>query len=158
MLDIDVKMSGIDAVNAALRDAQPAVRKATVPVMEMAARSIAAAAQSFADPSTPRNLWRGKHGRALSPKYNAKQKGPYWYCVETPGGAIGKAEAMAEFSRLAVTSQGAALVSALNSRYGGTGGRILWQTADRMAADVMSSFQRAIEAAASEIEEKMGGA
>lgn len=162
MIDIDVKVGGLDAVNAALRGAQPSVREATVPVMEMAATSIAGKARGIADPSSPHNLWRGSKGRVLSPKYNVKQKGPYWFRVETPGGNVGKSEAIAEFARLAVTSQGGALVRALNSQYGrpggSGGGRILWQAADDMNAGIYAAMAHAVEAAAAEIQAKAGEA
>lgn len=162
MLDVDVKIGGIDAVTAALRDVQPAVRKKTMPVIEAAATSIAGRARQAADPSSPHNLWRGSRGRKISPKYNVTKKGPYWYRVETPSGAIGKAEALAEFARLAVTPRGAALVSALTSKYGRAGGsgggRILWKAADDISAEIMSSVQRAVEAAAADVETKAGDA
>ncbi|WP_225749214.1 hypothetical protein [Paraeggerthella sp. Marseille-Q4926] len=162
MLDVDVKIGGIDAVSAALRGAQPEVRRATVPVMEMAARSIASRATSIANPSSPHNLWRGSRGASLRPRYAADRRGPYWFRVETPGGNVGKAEAIAEFSRLAVTPQGGALVSALTSAHGRPGGagngRILWRAADGMSDDVYSSVRRAVDAAAASIEGKMGGA
>lgn len=162
MIDVSTNLNGIDAVSAALRGAQPEVRKATVPVMEMAATSIAARARSSADPSSPRGLWSAGRGRRLSPKYGVKRRGPYWFRVETPGGAAGKAETMAEFARLAVTPQGAALVRALDSKYGrhggSGGGRILWQSADDMSADILSSLESAVAAAAVEIESQAGGA
>lgn len=162
MLDVDVKLGGIDAVSAALRDVQPTVRKKTVPILEMAATSIAARARRGADPSSPHNLWKGSHGCKLSPKYNVKQKGPYWYRVETPTGAVGKAEAIAEFARLAVTPNGASLISALNSKYGrpggSGGGRILWRAADDLSADILSSVTQAVDAASSEIESEAGEA
>lgn len=162
MIDIDVKVGGLDAVNAALRGAQPSVREATVPVMEMAATSIAGKARGIADPSSPHNLWRGSKGRAISPKYNVKQKGPYWFRVETPGGKVGKVEALAEFMSAGRSPQGNALVSALNSKYGRTGGsgggRILWKAADELSPSIYSSMERAVAAAAAEIQAKAGEA
>lgn len=162
MIDIDVKVGGLDAVSSALRGAQPAVREATVPVMEMAALSIAGKARSTADPSSPHNLFRGSKGRLLSPRYNARQKGPYWFCVETPGGQVGKIETMAEFMSTSRSLQGAALISALNSKYGRSGGsgggRILWQAADELSPSIYSSMERAVAAAADEIQAKAGEA
>lgn len=153
---------GLDAVNAALYYVKPAIREKTVPVMEMAATSIAARAQGAADPYSPHGLWTGCGGRRLSPRYRAHKKGPYWYRVAGAGGEVGTAEAMAEFARRPVTPQGAALVSALNAKYGrpggSGGGRILWQAADGMSDDIASSFKRAVEAAAAEVQSRAGGA
>lgn len=161
MLDVDIDITGTDSVVAALRGAQPEVRAATVPIMEMSAISIAAKAKASVNTSRTHGLWSGKRGRTLSPKYTVKAKGPYWYRIETPTGATGKALALAEFAGVAVTPQGAALIRSLSSVYGrgggSGGGRILWQAKDDLDASLYAAMQRAVEAAAAEIERKATG-
>ena len=53
-------------------------------------------------------------------------------------------------------------MSALNSKYGriggSGGGRILWQAADELSPSIYSSMERAVAAAAAEIQAKAGEA
>lgn len=159
MLDMEVKMDGMDRVGAALRDVQPELRHATAPVIKQAAADIAEGAASRASVLSPSGLWRGKGGKALTPRYSVKEKGPYYYKVQTPGTPAGRAEAVSEFARRAVTPQGAAMVRALDAAYGGTGGgRILWSAGDELADGIRDRIRDAVDKAAKGIEQEMGGA
>ena len=94
--------------------------------------------------------------------YRVKRRGEYLFGVQTPGTAAGRAEAVSEFARMAVTSQGAALVRQLDALYGrpggSGGGRILWAAADELADSIVSDIDAATAAAAAEIEREMGEA
>ena len=161
-LDFSVELTGADKVSAALLRAKPILKENTVPVMEAAAQTIASGAASRAS-RHPSGLWRtGRSGRLASPKYRVRKRGEYLFGVETPGGAAGRAEAMSEFARLAVTPQGAALVRQLDALYGrpggSGGGRILWAAADELADSIVSDIEAATAEAAAEIEREMGEA
>ena len=166
-LDFDIQLDGTDRVAAALHDAKPTLKEHTVPIMEQAASTIARAAM-FRAQQSPTGLWakwsRASHeyGRPASPTYRDKRRGPYWFRVETPGTAAGRAEAISEFARLATRPQGAALVQTLNSLYGrpggSGGGRILWAAADEQADKIVSDIERATQEAADHIERNMGAA
>lgn len=166
-LDVDVRLDGTDRVAQALRDAQPKLKERTVPVMQRAAADIARNAM-FRARQEPEGLWsrwsRARRGylSPASPTYRDKKKGEYWFRVETPGTAAGRAEAVSEFARLAVKPQGAALVRTLDSLYGrpggSGGGRILWAAADDAADRIVSDIGRAAEQAAADIEREMGEA
>ena len=157
--DLDIKLDGVERVSMALHNAQPTLKADTVPVMQAAAEKIARGAESRAT-QHPSGLWRTSRGRLVSPKYNAKKVGEYWFRVETPGTNAGRAEAISEFARLSVTSQGAAMVRALDSAYGrgggGGNGRILWATADDLADGIVDEIQAATDTAAKHIEKQMG--
>ena len=173
---LEVELDGVDAVNAALSKVQPHLREATVPVMESIAREIAAGAEGRLDRGHPSNLFRRTGGRAGRPangrrarrhgvlpgSYRVHQAGPYMFRVRSMSGASGKAQALSEWARLAVTGQGAALVRALDSVYGRAGGsgngRVLWAVADEVAAGAPARVQAAVDAAAAKIQSDMGGA
>lgn len=158
---MNIGLKGADKVSRALSNAQKTLRKNTVPIIEEAAQKVASGAMARAV-QHPSGLWRGKNGRTLTPSYRVKKGGEYLYRVETPGSQVGKAEAMSEFARLAVTNSGAAMVRALDSAYGRGGGsgngRILWATYDDMAGQIVADVQAATEKAAAEIEKNMGDA
>lgn len=157
--DLDMKLDGVDRVSLALRNAQRTLKGDTVPVMEAAAERIASGATSRAV-QHPSGLWRTPRGRTVSPRYNVRKAGEYWFRVETPGSNAGRAEAVSEFARLAVTPQGAAMIRALDSAYGRGGGsgngRILWATADDIADSIIDEIQAATDVAAKHIEKNMG--
>lgn len=159
--DLTIDMSGADKVAVALSNAQKTLGENTRPVMQKAAETIAGGAASRAV-QHPSGLWRGRNGRSLSPKYNTKAKGAYLYKVETPGTDAGRAEAISEFARLAVTPQGASMIRALDNAYGrgggSGGGRILWASADEIADGIISDIEAATDKAAKEIEKQMGEA
>lgn len=161
-LDFNVELTGADKVSAALLHAQPILKENTVPVMQAAAEAIAQGAASRAR-QHPSGLWKtGRSGRTASPSYRVRKRGEYLFGVQTPGTAAGRAEAISEFARLAVTSQGAALVRQLDALYGrpggSGGGRILWAAADELADSIVSDIDAATAAAAAEIEREMGEA
>lgn len=152
----DVELTGSEAVLAALSGAQTAVRDVTVPVMQTYANRIA----SYATADTlmsPTGLWR----RAGQPNFNVKKPGPYWYRVETPGGAIGKAEAISEWAKVATTLQGAAMIKQLNRLYnrpgGSGGGRVLWKTYDELDDELAAAITAAVAVAGRAIEEGFDG-
>ena len=159
--DLDMKLDGVERVSMALNGAQRTLKADTVPVMQAAAERIATGAMSRAR-QHPSGLWRTSRGRLVSPKYNTKKVGEYWFRVETPSGDAGRAEAISEFARLAVTNQGAAMVRALDSTYGRGGGsgngRILWAAADDLADSIVDEIQAATDVAAKHIEKNMGSA
>ena len=155
----DIDIDGTDRVYAALRDVQPALREKTVPVMEKWAKQIAEGARGRAVPH-PSGLWSRGRGQSLSPDYRERKRGGYLFTVETPGTAAGKAEAMSEFSRLAVTAQGAAMVRALDAAYGrgggAGGGRILWAEYDDDEDALIADINEAVDEAAGKIDKEMG--
>ena len=155
----DIELEGTDRVYAALRDVQPSVREKTVPVMEKWAERIAEGARGRAVPH-PSGLWSSGRGQSLSPDYREKKRGSYLFSVETPGAAAGKAEAISEFARLAVTDRGAAMVRALDAAYGrgggAGGGRILWAEYDDDEDALIADIDEAVDAAAGKIDEEMG--
>ena len=152
---LDMRLEGVDKVSMALRNAQPTLKKDTVPVMRAVADAVAAGAAGRAV-QHPSGLWRSGRGRTLSPKYQVRKRGEYWFSVQS-GNAP---EAISEFARLAVTSQGAAMVRALDNAYGRGGGsgngRILWATMDDMADSLVDQIQAATDVAAKDIERQMG--
>lgn len=147
-----VEAEGTDLVIAALQDLQPTLAEKTVPVMQQAATMVAAEAEHRASARHVHKLWRssGSHGRSIMPKYDVRHPGAYLFKVQTPGGAAGRAEAIAEFASSGITPQGGALVRNLNAAYGGTG-RILWKAYDALAPQLQSDFESAVDAAAAEI-------
>ena len=153
-----VEVDGLDRVNAALRRVQPNLRDATIPVMENAAREIAAGAQVRVT-GHPSGLWKSDSGRSLTPSYRTARKGTYLFKVKTPGTQAGRAEAMSEFARLAVTKTGAAMVRALTASYGrpggSGGGRILWAEADEVSEGLMAQIESAVARAAERTEGEM---
>ena len=155
----DIELEGTDRVYAALRDVQPSVREKTVPVMEKWAERIAEGARGRAVPH-PSGLWSSGRGQSLAPDYREKKRGSYLFSVETPGTAAGKAEAISEFARLAVTDRGAAMVRALDAAYGrgggAGGGRILWAEYDDDEDALIADIDEAVDAAAGKIDEEMG--
>lgn len=160
-LDFNVVLTGTDKVSAALANAQPTLKEATVPAMRQAADSIAQGAMSRARQS-PSGLWRQGGKRPASPSYRVRKRGEYLFGVQTPGTRAGRAEAISEFARLSTTSQGASLVRTLDSLYGrpggSGGGRILWAAADELADSIVSDIEAATARAAAEIEREMGDA
>jgi len=154
-LDIDMKLDGVDKVSIALRNAQPTLKRDTVPVMQAVANAVARGAEGRAVPH-PSGLYRMR-GRANStPAYMTEKVGEYWFRVSTKG----PGEAISEFARLAITPQGAAMVRELDNIYGRGGGsgngRILWATMDDMADSLVDQIQAATDVAAKDIERQMG--
>ena len=154
--EMDIQLDGVDRVSMALRDAQKTLKGDTVPVIKAAADKIASGALSRVR-SHPSGLWTSG-GRTLQPGYKVRKRGEYWYSVQAQGAPA----AISEFARLAVTSQGAAMVRALDWAYGRGGGsgngRILWAAADDLADSIVSDIQAATDRAAGHIEKQMGSA
>lgn len=157
MAFLEMDLDGVDRVSMALRDVQKTLKKDTVPVMRAAAQIIARGAKSRAR-KHPSGLWRGSGGAAVNPSYSVRKGGEYLYKVY----ADNAPEAISEFARLAVTSQGAAMVRTLDWTYGRGGGsgngRILWAAADDLADSIVDDIQAATDRAASDIEKQMGSA
>ena len=173
---VRVELSGVDAVNAALRKVQPHLREHTVPVMRQLAAEIAAGAKERLRIDSPSNLFRrtgGKVGRPAGNRrprrrgtYNAtylvEQPGAYMFRVRTGSGKAAKPQALAEFARNPMTGQGRGLVNALDAVYGRSGGsgngRVLWAVADEVTAGAAAWIQEAVDAAAAQTQSEMGGA
>lgn len=156
-----VDLRNAENVNIALRNAQRTLRDETVPIMEAAAGRIRDGAQARAL-QHPTGLWRTGRGRLGAPSYRTRRGGAYLFRVETPGGAVGRAEAMSEFAAEPATPQGASLIYVLTSIYGRSGGsgggRILWAAADEAAEAVIRDIEGATAKAAEKVEKQMGEA
>ena len=145
-----IEMTGADATLAALRDAQPELKKATQPVLKQIAQDIRKKARAGVV-RHPSGLWRGLPGAS----YRTKAMGEFWYQVYTPGTPVGRAEAISEFARRGWTPQGSALVRGLNEYYSrSSGGRILYKARDDMDAEMQARIEAAVAQAAAEIERK----
>ena len=146
-----MQLEGLEATQAALRDAQPEVKKATVPEIKEGARMIRDRAKATAQ-RHPSGLWRD----APAPSYSARKRGEFLYSVQSPAsGPVARAEVMSEFAKTGWTSQGAALVRALDSIYGSRhGGRILWKARDDLEAEISANIERAAYEAAAKIEKE----
>lgn len=173
---LEVELDGIDAVNAALRKVQPHLRDATVPVMQELAEEIASGAKSRLNIDHPHNLFSRPGGKVGRPPagsrprrhgkypgdYIVERGGGYMFKVHSLGGKAGRAQALTEWARLAVTGQGAGLVRALDSVYGRAGGsgngRVLWAAADDVSAGAVQRIQAAVDEAAAKVQNDMGGA
>lgn len=154
----DIQVTGIDTVRNALSGMQPELRKQTLPVLDRYADQIASTAMATAQPH-PSGLWHTAGGRTLTPNYRVIKRGTFLIGVQTPGGAVGRAEAMSEFAHGAFTAQGAAMVRSLSETYGRAGGsgggRILWQAADSLSDALEADFKAAAEEAAANVEGRM---
>lgn len=154
----DIQVTGIDVVKDALSGMQPELRKHTLPVLDEYAEKIATEAAGTAQPH-PSGLWQADGGRTLSPRYRTVKRGTFLVGVQTPGGAVGRAEAISEFAHGGTTPQGAAMVRTLSQTYGRAGGsgggRILWQAADSLSDALEADFKAAAEEAAEAIEGRM---
>ena len=145
-----ITMDGADATLAALRDAQPELKKATQPELKAIAQDIRKRARAGVQ-RHPSGLWRGLAGAS----YRTQAKGEFWYQVYTPGSPVGRAEAIRECARRGWTTQGAALVRGLDMYYDrASGGRILWKARDDMDGEIAERIQRAVDEAAAKIEKE----
>lgn len=154
---LDVKLTGIEAAVRALGNVQPDLKRFTAPVIEKYAKEIASRAKAGANTSHPSNLFRKSGtGRTLTPCYATKKNGEFYWIVQTPGGEVGKVEAMAEFMASGFTPQGAALVRALNKVYGrqggSGGGRILYAARDELEAELVDAIVKAVDQTADKVE------
>lgn len=154
-IGIKLDIEGVDAVFAGLRDAQPQLKRATIPVLEQAAENVRARATSLVQ-RHPSGLWKGAGGAS----YRTRKKGEYWWQVLTPGTKAGRAEAISEFSANGYSWRGENLVKGLNAYYGRSGGagggRILWAARDELDAQIISELQAAVNAAAAAIQSEVG--
>lgn len=93
----------------------------------------------------PSGLWK----KAGAARYPVKRDGQLNVTVQTPGGAVGKAEAISEFASTFKSPQGRNLISVLNSTYGrpggSGGGRILYAAYDELAPSIESDIVRKVE-------------
>lgn len=97
----------------------------------------------------PSGLWKHVRGSGV---YRVKTDG-LSVKVETPGGAIGKAEAISEFA-LADPS-GKHLGRTLSGIYGRDKGRILWATYDEHEAAYVAAVEAAVTRGAAEVERSL---
>ncbi len=94
----------------------------------------------------PSGLWKKVRGSGL---YRVNTDG-LSVKVQTPGGAIGKAEAISEFA--SADPSGKHLGRSLTGIYGRESGRILWATYDEHEAAYVAAVSAAVAAGAAEIE------
>lgn len=159
MAEINLQLSDLEAVLLAFDRAQSDVKQATAPVLQEMADKLRERAISSVIPHPSGLFVTGKTRRQIKPNYRAKQAGDFWWVVETPGGAPGKAEAIAEFAAQSLTPQGAAMVRALTSAYGRAGGsgggRILYKSNDELESEFTRMLEAALEKAEAMIERKL---
>lgn len=157
--DIDIRLTDLEVALRALDGVQSDVKGATSPVLAEMAKMLQARAISGVV-FHPSNLFStGKRGRSITPNYRTRKAGDFWWVVQTPGSAVGKAEAIAEFAAQGATPQGAAMVRALTGAYGRAGGpgggRILYKARDELDGEFARMLEDAIAKAESTIERKM---
>ena len=151
-MNLDIKLSSTTEVLNALKNAQPGIKKATVPVMETFANAVAKGATARANGGQVRNLYRSKSGGKLHPKFTVSNPGTFWFRVSAAqSGATAKAQMLQEFSANSFSRQGKGFIAALNSAYGSKTGRILWYTHDKLDTAYVASMIAAVEKAAAEI-------
>lgn len=157
--DIDIKLSDYELALRALQGVQSDVKRATVPVFAEITNKIKDRATSNVV-FHPSNLFKsGKRRITIKPNYRTRKASDFWWVVETPGSAAGKAEAISEFAARGFTRQGAAMVRALTEAYGRPGGmgggRILYKARDELDAEIAHMLEEAIAKAETTIERKM---
>lgn len=158
----DLELEGLEAASRLFDSLQPDLKRATKPVIQEMAQRIASSAKANANNAHPRNLFRTPgSGRRLTPNYRPKKNGEFWWLVQTPGTAAGKAEAISEFAAAGYTGQGAAMVRALNNVYGREGGpgggRILYKARDDMEPSLTQMFTDAVNKSAAEMDRSLNG-
>lgn len=97
----------------------------------------------------PSGLWKGAGGA----NYVVQDTAPLNVKVKTPGGKVGKAEAMSEFA--SSDPSGKKLGQSLTSIYGRDGGRILWAAYDSRETAWIDDVERIVAEVAAEIEESI---
>ena len=157
--DIDIRLTDFEAALRALDGAQSDVKRATVPAIAEMAKVLQARAISGVVFHPSGLFSTGKRGRSITPNYRTKKTSDFWWVVETPGTAAGKAEAIAEFAAQGITSQGAAMVRALTGSYGRSGGpgggRVLYKARDELDGEFAAMLEDAVAKAESMIERKI---
>lgn len=157
--DIDIKLTDLDLALRALNGAQADVKRATAPAIAEMAKALQARAVAGVVFHPSGLFASGKRGKTITPNYRTKKVGDFWWVVETPGSAAGKAEAIAEFAARGITSQGATMVRVLTGAYGRAGGpgggRILYKARDELDSEFAQMLEEALAKAESTIERKM---
>lgn len=155
---VEIQVDNLDAALLGLSRAQKTLKQETAPILAEIAKSIRLNARKNVNVSHPRNFFKAG-GSRLTPSYRTKQAGEFWWVVQTPSSDAGAREAQAEFAAVGHTPQGQALVSALTSVYGRSGGsgngRILYKARDDIEAEAAAKLNDGIAKAAAKIEKEI---
>lgn len=138
------KLDGIREAQNRLSRLPVAVAREVGDTMREEADKLAASAAA-AVKKHPSGLWK----KAGNPRYAVKRPSLMVVTVGTPGGAVGKAEAISEFASQYKSPQGRALANGLTSVYGRPGGRgggrVLWKTYDNQEDQIINAVEDAVE-------------
>lgn len=157
-VNFSVEIGGLNGTLTALRDAQPQLKKATMPVMRKMAQRVKAEAGARVTPH-PSGLWRVPQyngGETLfSSSYYMSKRGDFWYQVHNGTGWEGRAKQIIEFARRPHSTSGQNLIRGINQHYPRpSGGRILWAAYDDLQAELIEQFEQAVNEAAAAIEKE----
>lgn len=147
--DLDIQLTDLEYVSSRLVGLRTSLKQKTAPIIAQIARDVATRAKAGVRRDHPSNFFvNTSNGKLLNPNYRVSKQGDFYYQVQTPGSAAGKAEAIAEFAAKGFTPQGAGMVRALSSIYGRQGGsgngRILYKARDDMEAEIVSRLEAAV--------------
>ena len=155
---VEIKVDGLEAALLGLSHAQQTLKQETAPILGEIAKDIRVRARKNVNVAHPHNYFKDK-GSRLTPSYRTKQEGEFWWVVQTPSSAAGAREAQAEFAANGHSPQGRALVSALTSVYGRSGGsgngRILYKARDEIEAEAAAKLNDGVAKAAEKIEKEI---
>lgn len=166
MFSIKTELDPSSAVPVSVRALEKApfdIKQRASKTMSQHARKITSAATSAAK-TRPSGLWRN----AGSPRYRVIKDTMLSVSVGTPGGAVGKAEAISEFAAKGGSGGTrnsryypprpdlARTLTGIYGRAGGAGGgRILWRVYDDGEDDYIKSMEDTVDKFAQELQQKV---
>lgn len=133
------------AVIRELRRAEPRIKERVHDKATEMAYGIASMAAGMVT-QHPSGLWKHAGG----PRYVVEERALLNVKVKTPGGNVGKAEAMSEFASKDVS--GKKLGGTLSRIYGRDPGRILWAAYDSRETSWIADVERIVAEVAAEVE------